>query len=152
MSRTTPGWIDAFVALLDVAAVPAGTLEGVEIWDGPPAKGGMADPSKYVVVLRVDGTSEFEAVGANLEDEDYIVVGEIRGTSALEGRPGIKAARLSAAAIVDAVDNILKANRGIAGAFWNRFDALDWDQGISEAGNARVCIVTFGIRVKARTT
>ena len=159
-SRTFPAVVDALKPLIEAHPSFDGTFN-----TGPAPKS-APNPTNRIQIFGADVTTTVAALGGGASndvfDEDYVIEGTIAGrASSRKGtfEPATKAARDAAAELLDVLDETIRNSQGpgqpglIPGAkHLNVFvETADWLQGHAEGDEGtRVCVITFGIRVRAR--
>lgn len=126
MSTQIDAVILALVAKWQALAVPAGTLAGVVVADGPQV---TDDPSPEWLFVGYDGAETSEFAEGSVIEQDLLTFakgkqesGEIKCAAvAVRGDTDISAARLRALAIVSAAENALRDDIYLGGAVMQAF-------------------------------
>ena len=113
-------------------------------------------PERALVLIRVASNSDIYAIGDHSQSgvlEEYVIegtaIGIARGPAGADEATA-KVARDAATAMLDVLDSVIRdpSNYRLAGTRKVHLGSGDIDQGVWDT-TARICVITFGIDVRA---
>lgn len=143
VSTTAPAVLDA----LKTALVARPGLAGVTVSTAP---FGKESPREAIVFIRINGASEWAALGAGARRERYTLEGVVHVSKSGSDESTAKAARDRAKVLLDELVAEVGAHKpaSVTQVTLSELNALTWDQAVNP--ERRTCLVTIAVNVEAR--